>query len=109
VAAADVLIVAALPNPAGADPGRETVTLLNASPARVDLAGWALTDAAGGRHTLAGTIEAGDTLRVRLGAALQLANDGDTIALADAAGRIVGQVAYQADHVRPGRTIGFGR
>jgi hypothetical protein len=35
--------------------------------------------------------------------------DGDTIALADAAGRIVDRVTYRSDRVRPGRTIGFGR
>jgi hypothetical protein len=52
VAAADVLIVAALPDPVGPDAGAESVTLLNASPAAVDLAGWALSDAAGGRQRL---------------------------------------------------------
>ena len=46
----DVLIVAALPDPAGPDRGDESVTLLNTSAAAVDLAGWALADAAGGRH-----------------------------------------------------------
>jgi hypothetical protein len=108
VVAADILIVAALPDPTGADPGHETVTLLNASPASVDLTGWAIADAAGGRHALAGTLNAGDTQRVQLSAAVQLANTGDTIAVADAAGRIIDQVAYQPNQVRPGRTISFG-
>jgi hypothetical protein len=48
-ASAEVLIVAALPDPAGPDAGAESVTLLNTSPAAVDLTGWALLDAAGGR------------------------------------------------------------
>lgn len=54
-------------------------------------------------------LNAGDTLRVKLGTAVQLANAGDTITLTDDAGRIIDQVAYQPNQVRSGRTIGFGR
>ncbi len=43
-AAAPVRIVAALVNPAGPAPERETVLLLNASPSPVDLTGWRIAD-----------------------------------------------------------------
>lgn len=39
-AVGDVLIIAALPDPAGADTDRETVTVLNTTAAPVDPAGW---------------------------------------------------------------------
>ena len=42
--AAAVPIVAALVNPAGPAPERETVLLLNASPSPVDLSGWRIAD-----------------------------------------------------------------
>lgn len=69
-----MLIVAVLPDPAGTDAGAESVTLLNTSAASVDLAGWALSDAAGGRQQLDGDLEAGGTLRVRLTGAVRLSN-----------------------------------
>jgi hypothetical protein len=37
-----ISIIAALVNPAGADAGRETVTLLNLTPGPVDLSGWSI-------------------------------------------------------------------
>ena len=39
-----VRIVAALVNPVGPAPEAETVTLLNASPEAIDLAGWSILD-----------------------------------------------------------------
>ena len=78
--AADVLLVAVLPDPTGPHAGAESVTLLNASPAAVDLAGWALSDAAGGRQRVGGSIEGGGTVRLRLTGAVQLSNQGDTSA-----------------------------
>ncbi|MBB5778739.1 lamin tail domain-containing protein [Nonomuraea jabiensis] len=109
VATGDLLIVAALPDPAGADRGQETVTLLNLTAAAVDLEGWALSDAAGGRKPLTGRIDAGAALRVTLDGALRLDNGGDTIVLADPKGTSIDQVTYQADRVKAGRTIAFGR
>ena len=108
-AAGDVLIVAALPDPAGQDRGNELVTLLNATGAEVDLTGWRLSDAAGGRHGLGGTLGAGAVQQVRLGSGVQLGNGGDTVLLLEAAGGTVDQVTYTSDKVRPGRTICFGR
>jgi hypothetical protein len=109
VAVGAVLIVAALPDPVGADRGHELVTLLNTTPAPVDLAGWALVDAAGGRKPLDGSIAGGAVTQVTVGGALQLGNQGDTVVLVDPGGGTVDQVAYKADQVRPGRTICFGR
>ncbi|MEV4178604.1 lamin tail domain-containing protein [Nonomuraea sp. NPDC049709] len=109
VATGDLLIVAALPDPVGADRGNETVTLLNLTAGPIDLSGWALSDAAGGRKTLAGPIEGGAALRVTLDGAVQLGNQGDTIVLVDPQGVSIDQVTYKADAVRAGRTIFFDR
>ena len=64
VAAGDVLIVAALPDPIGVDRGNELVTLVNTTAAPVDLTGWALVDAAGGRQALTGTTAGGAVAQV---------------------------------------------
>ncbi|MFI7125142.1 lamin tail domain-containing protein [Nonomuraea sp. NPDC050153] len=109
VAAGDLLIVAALPDPAGADRGHETVTLLNLTATPIDLEGWTLSDAAGGRNPLTGSIDGGAALRVTLDGGVRLDNDGDTIVLVDPKGISIDQVTYQADRVKPGRTITFAR
>ena len=109
ITAGDLVIVAALPDPAGADRGHETVTLLNLTSRTIDLASWALSDAAGGRLALSGAIEGGAALRVVLDGRLQLGNKGDTIILVDAQGASIDRVAYKADKVKSGRTICFGR
>jgi phosphatidylserine decarboxylase len=101
--------VAALPDPVGADRGNERVTLLNATASPIDLTGWALMDAAGGRHNLSGPIEGGAVAQVAVGAAIQLGNRGDAIILLDRSATTIDQVAYKADTVRAGRTICFGR
>jgi endonuclease YncB( thermonuclease family) len=109
VTAGDVLILAALPDPVGLDRGNELLTLLNTTPKPVDLTGWNLVDAAGGRHGLSGVLDGGAVQQVRLGAGLQLGNKGDTVVLVDLRGATVDQVTYKAERVRPGRTICFGR
>ena len=101
--------MAALPDPVGADPGREVVTLLNTTSAPIDLTGWWLADAAGGRTDLAGPIAGGAVLQVTTGGAVQLGNQGDTIVLIDSGGGSIDQVTYKADEVREGQTICFGR
>jgi hypothetical protein len=108
-AAGELLIVAALPNPAGTDRGHEVITLLNTTPDSVDLTGWKLADAAGGHQDLTGSIAGGTVLQVTLTGALQLGNQGDTIILLDSGGGPTDQVTYPASKVRPGRTICFGR
>jgi hypothetical protein len=109
VGAGDVLILAALPDPIGTDRGHELVTLLNSTAAAIDLSGWRLVDAAGGRQDLTGTVAAGAVVQVTAQGALQLGNQGDTIILVDGRGGSIDQVTYKADRVRPGRTICFGR
>jgi hypothetical protein len=109
IGAGDVLIVAALADPAGSDRDNERVTLLNTTAAAIELAGWRLVDGSGGRMALTGTIGAGATLRVTASRAVPLGNQGDSLLLLDEAGATIDQVAYSADQVRPGRTIAFGR
>jgi endonuclease YncB( thermonuclease family) len=109
VAAGDVLIVAALPDPVGTDRGHELITLLNTTAAVIDLSGWGLVDAAGGRNDLSGTVAGGGVVQVTASGAVQLGNQGDTIVLVDPSGGSIDQVTYKADRVRPGRTICFGR
>lgn len=101
-------IVAALVNPVGPAPERETVTLLNASPQAIDLTGWAIADRNKKRHVLAGTAAAGATLTVALPPTVQLGNQGGIITLLDAAGLKVDGVAYTRDQARSeGWTVVF--
>jgi hypothetical protein len=106
--AGDVVIVAALPDPVGVDPGHETLTLVNTTATGIDLTGWALTDDAGGRHQLTGTLPGGAVRQIRPDG-IALGNRGDALVLADTTGTVIDQVAYTQRQVRPGRTICFGR
>src|SRR6185312_4755412 len=77
-----VRIVAALVNPPGPAPEAETVTLLNASPHQVDLAGWSILDRA--KHQMmfpGGLLAPGDSLRVQVAPPVQLGNQGGLITL----------------------------
>lgn len=105
----DVLILTALPDPAGTDRGHELITLLNTTAKPIDLTGWTLVDAAGGRMPLTETVAGAAVVQVAAGGSVQLGNKGDTITLVDPAGSTVDQVEYKADKVRTGRTIAFGR
>jgi Lamin Tail Domain len=90
-----VRIVAALVNPTGPAPEAETVTLLNASPQAVDLTGWSILDREKRRLVLdAGSLAAGDTIRVLLRAPVALGNRGGLISLLDPDGLKVDGVAY---------------
>ncbi|WP_063910221.1 lamin tail domain-containing protein [Herbidospora yilanensis] len=104
----DLLIVAALPDPAGADAGAgaEKITLLNVTPDPVGLDGWHLRDASGNRTGLSGTIEAGTVKVVNVG---RLDNDGDSIMLVGPKDVVIDSVTYKKEQVRNGRTIAFGR
>jgi len=104
-----VMIVAALPDPVGADLGNESVTVLNTTAEPVDLAGWALVDTARGRHVLGQSLAGGEAVRVPLGNGVALGNTGDTLTLVDPKGMTVDKVDYKAGQVRSGRTIVFGR
>jgi hypothetical protein len=109
LAAGDLLVVAALPDPVGVDRGHETITLLNTTAAPVDLTGWALADAAGGRQNLTGSIDGGAVLQTPAAGDIQLSNRTDAIVLLDPNGATIDQVSYRPDQVHPGHTICFGR
>jgi uncharacterized protein YukJ len=88
-------IVAALVNPHGPAPEVETVTLLNAGPDDVDLAGWSIADQAKRRLVLdSAALPAGDAVRIFLAPPVQLGNRGGLITLLDPDGLKVDGVAY---------------
>ena len=103
-----VRIVGALGNPVGPAPEQETVTLLNASPASIDLAGWKIADRLKKTHTLSGVIHSGATLMVTLPQDVQLGNKGGIITLLNDKGLKVDGVSYTAQQGRKeGWTIVF--
>lgn len=105
-----VLILAALVNPFGADPGKELVTLMNVSPKAVDLEGWVLKDKNKREHALGDIyLEAGGVLTVSLtGADTQLSNDGGIITLLNPQGIKIHGVSYTKEEARKqGWTVVF--
>jgi uncharacterized protein YukJ len=102
-----IRIVAALVNPVKS-PEIETVTLLNATPAAIDLAGWKLLDRDKHAMPLAGTIAPGDTLRVTLKAPAVLPNKGGLVTIVNPQGLRVDGVSYtQAQAANPGFSLKF--
>jgi uncharacterized protein YukJ len=96
-----IRIVAALVNPIGPAPETETVTVINASPAPVDLTGWRLADRLKRSCPVpAGPLAAGATLTVAARDGVQLGNNGGAITLLDPAGVKVHGVSYTSDQVR---------
>jgi hypothetical protein len=103
-----VRIVAALVNPVGPAPERETVTLLNTSPAPIDLNGWTIADRLKNKQRLNGTLPAGGVVVVRVAVPVQLGNQGGIVTLLDASGLKVHGVAYTRQQAqREGWTIAF--
>ncbi|MFB2878290.1 DUF2278 family protein [Floridanema aerugineum] len=103
-----IRIIAALVNPKNADPGLETVTLLNTSPASIDLTGWAIADRLKNKHFLSGTLASGSTLVVQLPETTQLGNKGGIITLLDNRGIKIHGVSYTEKQAeREGWTIVF--
>jgi uncharacterized protein YukJ len=107
--ASAVWIVAALVNPVGPAPERETVLLLNASPDPVDLTGWRIADRLKRVCPVPpGSLAAGASLEVVLSGDVQLGNQGGTITLLDGAGLKVSGVSYTtAQAKQEGWTIVF--
>jgi uncharacterized protein YukJ len=95
-----VRIVAAQVNPPGPAPEAETVTLLNASPRRIDLTGWTLADGAGGRQPLSGALASGAATQVAVANPVQLSNGGGTLTLLDDRELKVDGVAWTAGQGR---------
>lgn len=100
-------IVAALVNPVGPAPERETVTLINASPQAINLAGWAIADRQKNRQRLSGTLAPGATVVVALAPPVALGNQGGIITLLNAQGLKVDGVSYTAAQAREGWTVVF--
>jgi hypothetical protein len=95
-------------NPIGPAPEHETVTILNASPNTIDLAGWQIADRLKHKHGLTGTIKAGATVVVSLPPTVQLGNNGGIITLLDKNGLKVDGVSYtEGQAKREGWTIVF--
>ena len=94
-----VSIVAALVNPKGEDPGHESVTVINATPATVDLTGWTIADINKKRSKIPAKILApGETLQIRLdGKGAQLGNKGGIISLIDDKGLKIDGVSYSRE------------
>jgi uncharacterized protein YukJ len=103
-----VRIIGAMVNSIGPAPEPETVTLLNASPESVELAGWEIADRLKNKQSLTGTIAAGSTLRVSVEPPVQLGNRGSIITLLDNRGLKVDGVSYTEQQAqREGWTLVF--
>ena len=85
------------------------MTLLNATPQAIDLAGWQIADQQKHKQTLAGTrSRAGETRQIVLEPPVQLGNKGGIITLLDDHGLKVHGVSYtKADADREGWTVVF--
>ena len=110
IVASSVRIIAALINPEGADPGKETVTIMNIGANNVQTQNWKITDKNKNSSPIGiDTLEAGLTYQISLdGTGAQLGNRGGFIHLENGAGKIVHLVSYSKSQVREqGRTILF--
>lgn len=100
-------IVAALVN-SKQSPEIETVTLVNASPAAIDLKGWNLADKQKKKQPLQGTIGAGAATLITVKKPMELSNQGGIITLLNDDGLKVDGVSYtKAQASNPGWTIVF--
>jgi hypothetical protein len=107
-----VRIIAALVNPLGDDPGKETVTLINTGSASVSLEGWFLLDAMNNRYVLSdqsNVMSAAATTTITLPKnSIQLSNKGGEIRLLNRDGKVVHRVSYtKAQSQEQGRTLIF--
>jgi uncharacterized protein YukJ len=97
-----VRILAALVNPAGHDPGHESVMLINVSPNQVALNGWSLADKNKRKYFLPDSaLGAGEVRSLSLsGEDMQLSNKGGIITLLNAQGIKIHGVSYTKEQVR---------
>ncbi|MFO7856712.1 MAG: hypothetical protein R6V44_16125 [Paracoccaceae bacterium] len=102
----DVLSVAAMPDPAGADRGTGWGSTLDLEPEAVALEGWRLADDGGREIALSG-----GSLRLQgpTLAPVRLGDSGDVLTLFDADGARIDRMVYKAEDVGPGRAIPFAR
>jgi len=103
-----VRIIGALVNPIGGAPEHETVTLLNASPAAVNLKDWQIADKIKSKVKLSGTVAPGKALEIALPQTVQLGNKGGLITLLDNKGLKVDGVSYTEEQAqKEGWTVVF--
>jgi uncharacterized protein YukJ len=101
-------IVAAVVNPVGPAPEKETIVLLNTSPQAIDLQGWCIADRLKQKQVLSGTIEAGSPLKMDVKPPVQLGNKGGIITLLNAQGIKVHGVSFTQEQAqREGWAIVF--
>ncbi len=106
----EVVIVAAMVNPSGHDPGLERVLLLNTAAVDVDLRGWRLADKNKRSHLLPDEVlPSGEVLAIPLpGDTIQLSNKGGIITLLNEEGLKIHGVKYTKEAAaQQGRTIVF--
>lgn len=103
-----VRIIAALVNPMGGQPERETVTLLNTMPNAVNLTGWQIANQNKDKFALDGVLAAGEVRAIVVPPTVPLSNKGGIITLLNADGLKVHGVAYtKAQAQREGWTLVF--
>ena len=101
-------IIAALVNPIGPAPEQETVTILNASPASIDLNDWQIADKMKNKASLSGTLEAGCTQLISLPRTVQLGNKFGLITILDKNALKLDGVSYTQEQAKKeGWTIVF--
>lgn len=108
ISAGTIRIIAALVDPAGDEPGLETITLFNASPEDVNVDDWTIVDGNNRRSILKGTIRGGAGAKVRLsGKGAQLYIKGGSISLFDEMGVLMHEVDYGKEDIRTGWMVVF--
>lgn len=105
-----IRMIAAMINPIGPAPERESVTLLNPLADSVDLSGWKIVNTERQATRLSGVIAGGATRAIELSPDAPLGNRGGTITLLDPRGLKVDGVSYTRRLAeREGVMVTFGR
>lgn len=105
---AGVRIAWVLPNPDGADAGREEVAIRNGTGGMLNLDGWKLRDNSSNTYNLSGTIPAGGMLVIVMTTnTMALNNNGDDVTLLDPSGAVKHSVTYLAADVSLGKIVEF--
>ena len=103
-----VEIINALPNPDGADIGRETVTLSYGGQRTLDISGWSMRDRADNTFVFpdGSILRSGQNEFTLRRPTMPLNNDGDTITLFNDGGVQQGNpFTYTRADVRPGQQV----
>jgi hypothetical protein len=100
-------VISALVNPVGYDRGKEKISLLNTTPEKVDINGWAI-EVKGRKEFLSGVLTGGEARTINLdGTTVRLANTGGTINLLNSRSDIINSVTYYKKHVKKGAIVEF--